>query len=151
MMGKSFSRTRSDNEGTEEVDQSRRLEVGLVNFDSHKSVSGLGWYEVMEVIGFILMLLYVVWEARKYCTNRSFTESVIRYLPGQNSGSLSTASNIPQIPTDNRCNWIPAPPRLNTQAIEMSPRIQVLQTATGPVESVGTVPAGDYTTWRGAQ
>ena len=141
------------------MDQSRRLEVGLVNFYSHSSVSGLGWYEVMEVIGFILMVLFVVWKAVKYCTNRSFTESIVRYLPGhpsqyvqgQNSGSLSTTSNIPQIPTDNRCNWIPAPPRLNTQAIEMSPRIQTLQDATGPVESVRTVPTGDYTTWRGPQ
>ena len=126
MMGKSFSRTRSDNEATEDVDQSRRLEVGLVNFDSHQSVSVLGWLEVMEVIGFILMVLFVVWEAVKYCTNRSFTESIVRYLPGhpsqyvqgQNSGSLSTTSNIPKIPTDNRTlNWIPAPHRLNTQAI----------------------------------
>ena len=125
-MGKSFSRTRSDNEGTEEVDQSRRLEVGLVNFDSHSSVTGLGWYEVLEVIGFVLMVLFVVWEAVKYCTHRSFRESMLRtlpghpsqYLQGQNSGSLTTTENIPQIPTDNRTlNWVPAPPRFNTQAI----------------------------------
>ena len=69
-----------------------------------------------------------------------------RYLlPGQ-----ITASTYPQIPTE--CNWIPAPARLNTPALEMSQaRLPVLQTATGPVESVGTVPALDYTTWRGAQ
>ena len=102
MMGKLFSKNRSDNEGTQEVDQSRRLEVGLVNFDSHSSMSSIGWYDVMEVIGFILMLLYVVWEARKYCLNRSFTESVSRWLPGQTGPSLSTVSNISQIPTDNR-------------------------------------------------
>ena len=86
-MGKSFSKTRSVNEGTEEVDQSRRLEVGLVNIDSHSSMTGLGWYEVLEVIGFILMLLFVVNEAIKYCTHRSFREQVLRdlHLPGHPS------------------------------------------------------------------
>ena len=66
MMGKSFSKNRSDNEGTQEVDQSRRLEVGLVNFDSHSSMSSIGWYKVLELLGFVLMCLFVMWEAKKY-------------------------------------------------------------------------------------
>ena len=167
MMGKSFSKSRSVNEGTKEVDQSRRLEVGLVNIDSHSSMTGLGWFEVLEVIGFVLMLLFVVWEAMKYCIHRSFREQVLRdlhrpshphqYLHGQTSDR--TTDNTPQI-TDNRDNmrnlgWVPAPPdylRLSVPALEMrNTRIQSLQDATGPVETVIPVSTGVAASWRGPQ
>ena len=133
-MGKLFSKNRSDNEGTQDVDQSRKLEVGLVNFDSHSSMSGIGWYEVLEIIGFVILCLIVLWEARKYCLNRSLRDMM--------TGRYLTASAYPQIPTNPR----PAP------ALEVSQaRLPVLQTAMGPVGSIGTVPALDYTTWRDAQ
>ena len=64
-MGKTMSRTSSVNRGTEEVDQSRRLEIGLVNVDSHSSGTGLSWWEVITIIGFVLTLLFVIWEAVK--------------------------------------------------------------------------------------
>ena len=48
-----MSRANSVNRGTEEVDQSRRLEIGLVNVDSHSSGTGLGWWEVITIICFV--------------------------------------------------------------------------------------------------
>ena len=165
-----MSKTNSINEGTEEIDHSRRLEVGLVNINSHSSMTGLGWFEVLEVIGFVLMLLFVVNEAIKYCTHRSFREQVLRdlhlpghpsqYIHGQTSGSLSTIENIPQIATDNRdnmrtLNWVPAPPdylRLSSLALELrNTRIRTLQDATGPVETVIPVSTGVSASWRGPQ
>ena len=160
-----MSKTNYVNRGTEEVDQSRRLEIGLVNVDSHSSGTGLGWWEVLTIIGFVLTLLFVIWEAIKYCIHRSFREQILRdvHLPGHpyhHHGQTSdrTTDTVPQI-TDNRdmrnLGWVQAPPeylRLNIPAIEMrNTRIQSLQDATGPVETVIPVSTGVSASWRGPQ
>ena len=160
-----MSKTNYVNRGTEEVDQSRRLEIGLVNVDSHSSITGLGWLEVLTIIGFVLMLLFVIWEAIKYCIHRSFREQILRdvHLPGHpyqyHHGQTSdrTTDTIPQI-TDNRDNmrnlgWVPAPPdylRLNVPALEMrNTRIQSVQDTTVPIETVIPVSTGVAASWRG--
>ena len=141
-----MSRTSSVNRGTEEIDQSRRLEIGLVNVDSHSSGTGLSWFEVISIIGFIFTLLFVIWEAVKYCIHRSFRERMLRdvHLPpppyhhgGQTTDRPDTA---PQV------GWVQAPPeyvRLNVPALEMRSQAQI------PTEVVAQ-PSNVSATWRGA-
>ena len=143
-----MSRTNSVNRGTEEVDQSRRLEIGLVNVDSHSSGTGLGWWEVITIIGFVLTLLFVIWEAVKYCIHRSFRERMLRdvHLPStpyHHSGQTSdrTSDAAPQV------GWIQAPPeyvRLNVPALEMRNQAQI------PTETVAQV-SNVSASWRGPQ
>ena len=141
-----MSRTSSVNRGTEEVDQSRRLEIGLVNVDNHSSGTGLSWWEVITIIGFVLTLLFVIWEAVKYCIHRSFRERMLRdvHLPptpyhhsGQTSDRTDTA---PQV------GWIQAPPeyvRLNVPALEMRNQAQLPTEAVAQASNVSA-------SWRGA-
>ena len=77
-MGKSYSRTSNLNRGSEEIDGSRRLEIGIVNYDSHGSGSSMSWFEIVTILSFIVTILFVIWECVKYCIHRSFRERMIR-------------------------------------------------------------------------
>ena len=148
-MGKSMSRTSSVNRGTEEIDRSRRLEIGLVNVDSHSSGTGLSWFEVISILGFIVTLLFVIWEAVKYCIHRSFRERMLRreenaHLPPPPYHHGGQTNDRPD--TTPQVGWVQAPPeyvRLNVPALEMRSQAQI------PTEVVAQ-PSNVSATWRGA-
>ena len=142
-----MSRTSSVNRGTEEIDRSRRLEIGLVNVDSHSSGTGLSWFEVISILGFIVTLLFVIWEAVKYCIHRSFRERMIRREenahqppPPYHHGGNDRPDTAPQV------GWVQAQPdyvRINVPALEMRNQAQI------PTEGVAQ-PSNVSATWRGA-
>ena len=121
-MGKSQSKTNYVNEWTLEQDESQKLELGLINIDSHSSQSNIGWNEVIEIVGFIILCLVWIRYARKYCLTCSRRNNVRK--------TVMLASAI-------TANSMSAPTIAVTQS-----SLPVLQTAMGPV------PAIDYTTWR---
>ena len=142
-----MSRTSNLNRGSEEIDGSRRLEIGLVNYDSHSSGTSLSWFEVISILGFIVTLLFVIWEAVKYCIHRSFRERMIRreenaHLPPPpyHHGGNDRPDTAPQV------GWVQAQPdyvRINVPALEMRNQAQI------PTEGVAQ-PSNVSATWRGA-
>ena len=120
-MGKSYSRTSNLNRGSEEIDGSRRLEIGIVNYDSHGSGSSMSWFEIVTILSFIVTILFVIWECVKYCIHRSFRERMIRREenvpqppPPYHHGGNDRPDTAPQV------GWIQAQPdfvRINVPAL----------------------------------
>ena len=116
-MGKSYSRTSNLNKGYEETDGSRRVEIGIVNYDSHGASSSMSWFEIVTLLSFIVTLLFVIWECVKFCISKSFRDRMIR-----------REENVPQPPPPyshgsspaQQVSWIQARPdfvRINVPAL----------------------------------
>ena len=114
------SRAPEVQEDIEEIDESSRMEIGLLNVDSHSN-GGIEWTDYLELVIIVILFLAVVRVMMKYCKKRN--ERRLRVMGNTVANMMSSVQP-------------------STQSIHMT-SLPILRTARGPtIQGKETTPPG---------